>query len=78
MMRPVNHASLLIPLILSVKLKLVTLSQSINSWRQVNIMRYQDGLGRSHPENEFLMTGTGIVITQDSVHFPGTPDLNIA
>jgi len=75
---PMNNPTFLIPFIFTVKLHKIAFFQTLNPRRQVNIVCDQNGLTRTQPNKNSLMTTALIVIRQQPYYDTPALNLNVA
>ena len=78
MMGPVQYAALIVPLVLAKKCDPVAFTQIVDTWREVDVVGYEQGLVIVEPEQEPLMSAAVKVVSQYLLHRARTPDLYIA
>lgn len=78
MVGPVNHAAPAVPFVLAMELHAIPFLQRIDARRQVDVVRNQQGLAGTEPEQETLMPRTVVVVGQDFLDRSPAANLQIA
>jgi hypothetical protein len=77
-MRPVDDATLRIPLVLAVELDRISAAQRSDATRQIDIVRHQHSVSGWQPNDEPLMATAVVVVGEDFRDLAASVDLNVA
>jgi hypothetical protein len=77
-MRPVDDATLRIPLVLTVELDRIAATQRSNTTRQVDVVCHQHCMSGWQANDEPLVASAVVVIREDFRDLAATADLNVA
>ena len=72
--RPVDHAALVVPLVLAIESNVIARPQCPDSRRQVDVMRDKQGAPLREFQDETLMSRAIVIIAQHPLHRAGRLD----